>query len=158
MAGTLEEELKNIQLILKGIIGGLILLRCLLIVSGSRREGQPVGTTLEQCRKVVFGGIIVMFIPDYLSIITGTGYFSGATSLSSLGKQILNLAQTSADLIIALSAVTTTWNVVKEGFAWFAAADEQKRVHTDNIKNVLIKGVLILSGSVIVSTVLGYFT
>lgn len=157
MSSTFGGELNKIQTLIKGLIAGLVLLRCLLILTEARRNEQPINAALEQCKKIVLAGIIAAFLPDYIAIISGDKYFGSITLLSQIGNKISALVKISANLIIALTTVLTVWSVVKEGLAWHIAADEQKPLHREKIKKALIIGVLIITGSGILSVIFGYF-
>lgn len=158
MANTLPDEMKNIQQLINGLIASLVLFRCLLILTDARRDEQPLGVAVERCKKIVSAGVIAFFLPDYISIISGTGYFSGTQKLTTLGYQICVLLKVTSNMITGLAAMMTVVNVIKEGLAWQAAADEQKPIHCEKIKKVLVVGILIVTGSGILSAIFGYFS
>lgn len=159
---TFTEELITIRNILIGIAILGIVLRCIVILVHARNEEQPITSALEQCKKVIIAGIILVFIPEYVEILQSfmpedaerIGGLGSSPVISGL-KELISVI---IDLFVSFSATFTVWGIIKEGYAWLTAADEQKAVHVLKIKKIIIIGILVLSASAIISIIFGYFT
>lgn len=160
---TFHEELEKIQLAIISVIAGIVLVRCLIILSNAKNNEQPLNATLEQCKKVIVGGVIAAFLPDYISILT-SGVFTKTYpyrehdfSLFPFIEGTILLAKTTSNLFVLLSATMTVYHVIKNGLAWQTAAVEQKPIYKEQIKKVFLIGLLTISGSGILSAIFGYF-
>lgn len=159
---TFIEELIIIRSILTGMATMGIVLRCIAILAHARSEEQPIITALEQCKKVVIAGIILIFIPEYIEILKSfmpedaerIGGLGSSPVISGLKKLISVII----DLFVSFSATFTVWGVIKEGYAWQTAPDEQKTAHVIKIRKIIIIGILVLSASAIITIIFGYFT
>lgn len=159
---TFTEELITIRNILIGIAILGIVLRCIVILVHARNEEQPITSALEQCKKVIIAGIILVFIPEYIEILQSF-MPEDAERIGGLGSSpVINglkiLISVIIDLVVSFSATLTVWGVMKEGYAWQTAPDEQKALHIAKIRKVLLTGVLIVSASAFISLIFDYFT
>lgn len=159
---TFMEELVTIRNILTIIAALGIILRCIVILAHARSEEQPITVALEQCKKVIIAGIIIIFIPEFIEILQSfmpkdAGRI-GRLDKSPVFSGLKKLISVSIDLFASCSAMFTVWGIIKEGYAWQTAADEQKTAHVIKIKKIIIIGILVLSASAIISIIFGYFT
>lgn len=157
MEDTFTGELMALQTLIDGLIAGFVLIRCLIILSDARSNEQPISAALEQCKKIVKAGIIAIFIPEYIKIISGFGFFTGTDSTEELSNQICKVLKITAEVFTALSSTLTTFNVAKELVAMNAAPTENKPYHKEKIKKILVVGLITVCASGLLIAVFGYF-
>lgn len=158
MKRTFIEELQNLQNILSGLVVGMVLVRCLIILSNARSNEQPFSAATEQCKKVIKSGVICLFIPDYIKVLNSFVFFSNVSSVQNLKQEIVYLLQILAEVFTALAAVQTSFRVLKEFISLqTAAAEPDKALHIQNIKKNILIGIAVIGASGFLAVLFGYF-
>ena len=154
----LTKELLNLQTILKTLVTVLVVLRCVVVLSNARSNDQPLSAAFEQCKKMIYAGVIAIFIPDYISIISGGDFFAAnITGMTLLKYRIILLVQKATEVVTSLAVAITIFNVAKELLLFNSSADENKPIHIEKIKKVLLVGIITVCCSEILSVIFGYF-
>lgn len=160
MAETFTGELDKILTAINGIIVGLVVLKCILIFMNNKSNNTSLVTTLEQVKKVVLAGVIALFIPEFIDVLTLNGYFKVISSYDVfpfLLRGIGTLIKSLTAAVAALAVTLTVFNVAKEIVGYMTATDELKAQHKENAKTAFIKGICAAGCSGVISTIMGYF-
>ncbi len=157
---TFTGELDNIQKAFNALVIVAVAVRCILILTQSRDDANPLSASLQKCKKVILAGIIAVTLKDTIGILQ-TNFFVSSTGESvqnatifSGGKKLLEA------LISAFMALDIAWTVVdalRDLFCYIKGNSEEKEQQKQKIQKTMIIGILILVSAGFIKTLLSYF-
>ncbi len=160
MVITFSAEIDKIQSALNTLIIAAVSVRCILILTQSRNDDQPLAIALQKCKKIILAGMIAITLKDMIDIIQSY-FLMGNTGSGIEGASIfvggLQLLEAIISAFIALDIAWTVIDVIKGIFCYIKGNPEEKEMQLQQIKKSLLIGILILCVFGLVKVIFSYF-